>query len=351
MLLEKAASAPRHNYGITLHPWAYRPLLEVLQIDEMTFRQRLAVDSSYGNGIGRLPPRSDIVSSDVSSDSFRAHLAKLEALLREGIDVRWSHALTKAQNSTRGMVMSFEKGQRVESKTTVGADGVHSQLRKSFFPESHFDILPYVVFNGKYEVEKQHFQEVYEPYLKNANWIETRKDDVLLQISVNDYVGNTVSISYTYSRPARPADPLHKPDRSAAGAAQIPEAFYAELLKLEPLNQPFKQTFDSQRIRKDRLLHWLMRSVLISRDELQNAAELGVVMVGDAAHAMPILGSQGANTAIQDGIELAEYIALYGSGNRAIMSFYKERYGRWESVVSESRKLLLQMHEGQKSVL
>ncbi|KAL8717184.1 MAG: hypothetical protein Q9225_005546, partial [Loekoesia sp. 1 TL-2023] len=34
VVLERVSSSPTYNYGITLYPWAFRPLLNILQIDE-----------------------------------------------------------------------------------------------------------------------------------------------------------------------------------------------------------------------------------------------------------------------------------------------------------------------------
>ena len=46
VILEQVSSLPRHHYGITLHSWAYRPVLSLLQSDENEFREKLAVDTA-----------------------------------------------------------------------------------------------------------------------------------------------------------------------------------------------------------------------------------------------------------------------------------------------------------------
>ena len=48
VLYEKASSSSRHTYAITLQPSSYRPLLKVLNVDEATFKARVAVDAGIG---------------------------------------------------------------------------------------------------------------------------------------------------------------------------------------------------------------------------------------------------------------------------------------------------------------
>lgn len=61
-------------------------------------------------------------------------------------------------------------------------------------------------------------------------------------------------------------------------------------------------------MRNDRLLHWLMRSFDFVAKEILGLAEKNVVLIGDAVHTTPILSSSGANTAMQDGLELSQII-------------------------------------------
>ncbi|KAL7951412.1 hypothetical protein V8C42DRAFT_304045 [Trichoderma barbatum] len=68
------------------------PLVDILGLDEFTFRRRIAVDGSLG-GSGSIDPKAIIYPRTVSSTSFRAHRGKLEVLLREGVDVQWGHSL------------------------------------------------------------------------------------------------------------------------------------------------------------------------------------------------------------------------------------------------------------------
>jgi flavin-dependent dehydrogenase len=97
VIYERASSASRHTYGITLESWAYRPLLKILDMDEHTFRRRLAVDSLYHGGMGRPNPNDPSNADTTQYTSYRASRNKLESILREGQVVNLDHSLSSAK--------------------------------------------------------------------------------------------------------------------------------------------------------------------------------------------------------------------------------------------------------------
>jgi 2-polyprenyl-6-methoxyphenol hydroxylase-like FAD-dependent oxidoreductase len=300
-LYERTYSPAQHGYGITLYASTYTPLLKVLGVDERAFKRRVAVDAGVG-GYGRI--------SENRGQCFRANRGKLEAWLREGLDVRWEHALENVERGTgSGTTTShFANGEEVESDVVVGADGIHSAIRRAVLPDSQLAILPYVVYNGKRKIDRAEFEEKIAPHLKGENVVNGRKGDARVTVSVNDYTEDKVSVSWTHSRPSRGmGDSLHQPGRGLSGATIIPDELFHELDALD-LPQPFATTFEPQMLRKDRILHWLMRTALVPKAELQDLARDGIVLMGDAAHAQPIVGGNGANEAISDAVSLAKRI-------------------------------------------
>ncbi|KAK4957292.1 hypothetical protein LTR10_005252 [Elasticomyces elasticus] len=332
----------RHNYGITLYPWAFRPLLKYLDIDETTFRRTLAVDAASG-GVGRIASKHD--TEDGSP--FRANRRKLERMLSQDIDVKWGHGVEHVDITEAGYTTYFLKDHDVlqswHNNLAIAADGAHSHFRKELATKSTLKILPYAVYNGKRRVEAKIFEELYAPHMQGANVIDCRFGQTILQITVNERTEDLVSISYTYSRPAKEAtDPLFTPERSTSGASQVPDELFDEISSLENLDGPFKDVFDADKMRKDRLLNWLMRSVSVGADELHTAAVKGVALIGDAAHATPIMGGYGANAAIRDGIELAEFIFEHEDNDLEL--FYEQRHRKWQSEVQASEAELAKMH-------
>ncbi|CAF9929852.1 MAG: hypothetical protein ALECFALPRED_004467 [Alectoria fallacina] len=348
ILLERVSSSPRYNYGITLHPWAYQPLLNVLQMDESSFRERLSIDASRG-GMGSISADRLLTGVDTTPGTFRCHRGRLEQFLQEDQDIRWEHTIKEIETTPQKVIVRIQNEQAIESDVLIGTDGVHSQVRKSLAPDIQLKVLPFVVFNGKRRMSLDSFQNTIAPQMQSLSIIQCRREDVALQIAVNQYTATYIDVEYTYSRPARQNDPLHKPDRPILGATDIPEEFYAELQELEDLGQAYKEMFDVTKVREDRILHFLMRSTLGTEQEIKDLADRGVLLVGDAVHAMPLLGGEGGNNAMKDGVDLAEHIAAHGP--QGIKTFSSARYERWRKGVEQSEQRLAEIHSPAKASL
>ena len=160
--------------------------------------------------------------------------------------------------SSQGIVVQIKDEEPLEAEILVGTDGVHTQIRKSLAPAIDLQVLPYVVFNGKRRVPNAEFQDHFAQELQNRTVLQSRHRDIVLEIFINESTPKHVDISYTYSRPARQNDPLHKSDRPIPGATDIPEEFYDEIRQLKGLSQPFDDIFDTSNVRRGRVSHWLM---------------------------------------------------------------------------------------------
>lgn len=332
----------RHSYGITLHSSVYTPLLKYLDLDDHNFRKQVAIDTLVG-GVG-----STNGSPASSGHSFRANRHRLEALLRRGLFIQQDHRLSRLESRPTSQKLHFANGEQRHSDVVVGTEGPHSPTRKAISPTMEFKILPYAVYNGKRRMRRQAFEATMAPGMRGANVLEHREGQTQLQLSINDSTNEEVSLSWTYSRPARPGnDPLFNPDRPNSGAREIPDAFFTEVAGISHnLEGPFREVFDVRTMRQeDRILNWLMRSVCVPTEDLTAATDKNVLLIGDAAHATPILGGNGANEAIRDGIALAEYMVEEGEfGMGELTNFYQRRYEEWQREVEESERRIARMH-------
>ena len=349
VILEKASSSPRYNYGITLHPWAYRPLLKMLQKDESAFREKVAIDATLSDGTGRLSGNALAQGVDVGPESFRCHRGRLEKWLQEELDIQWDATLEDVEATTQNILLHLKGNETRETAILIGTDGVHSQVRKSLAPNIELKVLPFVVFNGKRRMTMPEFEDVLGSVMKNRTVIQSLHQDILLEISINDISPKHVDLSYTYSRPIRPGDPLHRPDRPYSGATEIPEEFYTELDQLEARQKPFEIIFDASKVRRDRVLHWLMRTTSGTPAQIKDLANRGVVLIGDAIHAMPILGGEGANIAMKDGVDLAAHITRHGT--KGLQDFAEAKIQMWQKGVEESERRIAEMHSFVKASL
>lgn len=307
-------------------------------MDEKTFIQKLAVDSQQ-DGKGDLS----------CGDAFRCHRGRLENLLRQGLSIQWEHKLTEVQFASGSQghgslcSASFENGSKVDTSCIVSCEGVHSIARQNLSSTSKPQILPYATFNGSRRLSLDEYNQTIRPHINDKAKLVRHNGDAYLEIAINDVTSSRVTISYTYSRPAKEAaDPLYRPERPISGATDMPEEFFTEIDGLNGLESPFKEIFDAQRIREDRLLNWLMRCVALDESELIRLSQNGVVLIGDAAHAVPILGGQGAQVAIKDGIDLADFIA--DNGVEDLAAFARSRIGLWSSAVDDSKKAIAELH-------
>lgn len=351
IIYEKALASPRNGYGVTLDDSTYTPLLDVLKLDKKTFRTRVAVDGAVG-GNGVINPCR--YTGRASPSSLRANRAKLEEVLREGVDVRWEHAVSAIETDATGIAISFKNGTEISPKHVFGIEGPHSVIRNTSLPHASLTILPFVAMNGKRRVPRDVYEKLYAPALRDSTVIEMRKPGgTVLHVSLNENKGSeeTVSISWIYSRPARgDSDVCYKPNRPLDSATDTPEEFYREVAELKDLEQPFKEVFDAKKLRKERILSWLMRTMEdVKLADLQRLAEKNVFLMGDSVHAEAILGGAGANVAITDGVELAEHIAMKGIDS--VAQWYETRYPIWQESLKRSNKTIEEMHEDRKSVL
>jgi 2-polyprenyl-6-methoxyphenol hydroxylase-like FAD-dependent oxidoreductase len=60
--------------------------------------------------------------------------------------------------------------------------------------------------------------------------------------------------------------------------------------------------------------------------------------MGDAVHAEPIIGGEGANAAIRDGVSLADCIST--NGTEGIPAWYDAQYPGWEASIRNSEKAI-----------
>jgi 2-polyprenyl-6-methoxyphenol hydroxylase-like FAD-dependent oxidoreductase len=95
-------------------------------------------------------------------------------------------------------------------------------------------------------------------------------------------------------------------------------------------------------MKNDRVLHWLMRTTDVPPVDLRALARKGVFLIGDAAHAQPILGGSGGNLAIIDALQLAEHIAKHGTDHSS--DFVDAQLPRWERDAVNCRKRIDEMH-------
>lgn len=344
IIFEKASDKPRYNYGVTLHSWVYEPLLPILGLDHASFRDQVSIDPCRGDPDGELKHRKQYLAS---GGSFRCHRGALEMLLRQGLDIDWEHTLTDVQVSPLRVTLHGLDGQEThQGRFLIGADGVHSLIRTKLTPKVEPKVLPYVVLSGRTHLSKERFDRCLAPYANGELAIEQRIGTSLFRIAFDGFSRKGVLLNFTYSRPARldRFDPLYRPERTPqeSNSAEFEELFLAEIKGYEGLKQPFADIFDPVQVAHDRTLHWLMRSLRSSLGSQQYLANESIFLIGDAAYAMPILGSEGANSAIRDAVDLASHLARIDEQN--LEDFVVKRHRSSVAAIDSGEQRLFSMH-------
>jgi hypothetical protein len=164
-------------------------------------------------------------------------------------------------------------------------------VRSILYPSIKPVIFPAVVINGQRRLDRSTFNTILAPYMNSSNVLIGVANNTTLGVSINDFTTTHVDISWTYSRPAHidsTSDPLYRPEREKDEATKIPQAFFTELSELAPLASPFAQFYNIDTVRSSKLYNWLMRIIQIPRQDLDSSIGSNAVLLGDAAHAMPI---------------------------------------------------------------
>lgn len=288
---------------------------------------------------------------------IRVHRARLEAALAEKLDIQWDSGFKDIQVLREGSKSRVEFTLNDDSKETadivIATDGIHSTIRKKLLPHVQADVLPFVVFRGKRKLSASEWLAL-EPYMnakqESAAWLSSQGQR--LEVKLDEWKSeDEASVSYTYSRPAKQdgEDALHKPGRDNDSAKKIPDELFDEIEAIKGIPEAFVPVYNIEKVRKDRLLHWLMRTLAVPDEQLRDlTASSGVLMIGEAARATPILGGSGANLALQDGKELGNFIAeTLHSGTRDIVDALSQFYGDayWKSrTVEPSQEILDNLH-------
>lgn len=347
IILEKRhQSQKRHGYSIALSDSSREILLKQCHLKA----QDLPVLNSHPLLSRSKNRNEDPNKSDSGTEcQLRYHLGNLESLLCQDLNICWEHEVEDVSTKGEKVEVDIKSKSSMETATLVAADGVHSRTRRTMAPEVSLQVHPYVAFYGTRQVPLDSFDKVFAPELQSLGIITSMHHDILLRVFVNYCTETNVGLGYTFSRRARNHDLLHKPNRSKSEASMTPSSFYDELDSLSGLSTALKETFDPQKVRQDRVLHWLMRSAFPDRRQTQDLADQRVLLLGDALHATPILGSEGADLAVQEACALAEWITK--NGTQSLRAYVDSAYTPWAEAVERGVHKLETMHDGSRAAL
>lgn len=334
---EASPAVKELGVGINVLPHAVRELAELGLLDELTARgiatAELVFYSKLGQRIWAEPrgllagyrwPQLSIHRGELLGVLHRAVLARLG-----GESVRTGHALVRFERGAAGVRAWFAdraSGREVgpiEADLLVGCDGIHSVVRRSLIPDEGPPRWNGItMWRGVTEGR---------PLLSGRTMI------------LAGYFGRRV-VAYPISRRAEeqggarinwvaewkgaadqpmPAQDWEHAARAADAVAPF-QSFRFDFLDIPALIRGADQVYQYPMVDRDPLPSW----------------DFGrVTLLGDAAHPMYPVGSNGASQAILDGRVLARELALQPSIEQAVAAYDAARRPATSAVVLANRQV------------
>lgn len=331
----RSADSIGHSYSITLFRRPWRNFVNRVADNHSTFRQDNAVDRLIG-GTGKVTDQSPESSAAFQAVDRDVRLWLVHRLQEQGIKINWNHKLSsisKAQDED-GAALSFEEKEEVHADIIIDAGGLRSPaFDYHITSKAQPKLLPYATYYGSRRMKSDDFSNNFEHYFRTGNTIQLEPESPevpFIQIKKvhmpgKDGDSHTVELRWVYSRPAREGeDPLYRPNRTPEEAKNIPDEFYKEILSTAEQHFSKKQRsmlksfFSLSNLHKDRILNWHLRLRLPQQEYFADNSNKGsyqVIAIGDAAHGLPIVESQGAGVATEDATDLARWLQNLVSGH------------------------------------
>jgi 2-polyprenyl-6-methoxyphenol hydroxylase-like FAD-dependent oxidoreductase len=300
--------------GINLLPHAVRELTELGLADRLAEIGVATAELAYFNRQGQAiwsEPRG--LGAGYHWPQYSVHRGKLQMLLLAAVRERLGHdavrtglRLTGFTGSQDSVVADFS-GERVYCDLLIGADGIHSSTRALMYPDEgpppwNGLVLWRGIARG-------------DPYLTGRSMImagDGVEKFVAYPISEPDADG-TVLINWIAERPLDVAvDGLGDWNRRVDVAEFLPH--FTEW-KFDWLNVP-------EIIAGTQAAY---RYPMVDREPLPRWTRGRVTLVGDAAHAMYPIGSNGASQAILDARVLAHALVTHSDPDKALIDYEDQR--------------------------
>jgi salicylate hydroxylase len=331
-VFEQAAELREIGAGVQLGPNGVRVLHALGLAPDLA---RLAVEASAKEvriwSSAKMTPLFDLGSECVErygAPYYLMHRADLHQILVDRVLALKPDALHVASRGVafrdlgHGVELALENGRTIEGGLLVGADGLHSRVRRQMFGDAPARFTGGMCWRGMIPIERlpEHLRRPV-----GTNWIGPRGHIITYPVRAGrllNFVGHVERDDWQVESWTEPGS---IEECAADYAGWHPDV----QLMIRNIATPFK---------------W----ALFLRPPLQDWSQGRVTLLGDACHStLPYL-AQGANMAIEDGMVLARALETCASDPLAALRRYEQaRVERTTRIVNKSADNLQRFHNPQ----
>jgi 2-polyprenyl-6-methoxyphenol hydroxylase-like FAD-dependent oxidoreductase len=297
------------------------------RLDETAVRTRELI---YAHRLGPEIMRKDCgLDAGFVFPQFSVHRGKLQGMLyqavreRLGADaVRTGQRLVGFEQDADGVTARFAGGLEVRSDVLVAADGIHSVVRGTLFPDEGPPLWNGVML-WRGATDWPEFETGRTMVIAGGATAKL----VIYPIAAGATPGTKLTNWAIAGLVGRPGDPppqtqdwARPADRSVV--AEFAKRFQTPLLDLPGLIDATRECLEFPMCDRDPLPYWTRGRV---------------TLLGDAAHPMYPMGSNGAGQTIVDAVSLGGQLARHTDPETALLAYQNDRLPPTSEVVRRNR--------------
>jgi 2-polyprenyl-6-methoxyphenol hydroxylase-like FAD-dependent oxidoreductase len=299
-VFEAVAEYKPLGVGINVLPHAVRELTELGLAEKLAetgiATRELCYISAHGQEIWR---EDRGLAAGYRWPQYSIHRGMLQMLLVEecrarGIPLHTGHRVAGFAQDADGVTARFENGAEVKGAALIGADGIHSAIRRHFAPgEGAPSWQGAILWRAT---------TIAPPFLTGASMVQAgHHDQKFVVYPIRRLPDGRMLTNWIAEMKVDPAKGFNREDwnRGADRNTFLPhyESWNWGWLDVPGLIRGAEQVLEYPMVDRDPLTRW---------------TEGRVTLLGDAAHPMYPIGSNGASQAILDARQLALHLARAG---------------------------------------